>query len=90
VLEEPRGAALGHAAEQLEGLEPEQRHHGLVACGGLAGGAEDAVFVEAEDGVDAGARRRLVPGEGVVQVGWAEALLDEQSLGLGTVGRIEP
>ena len=31
VLEEPGGAALGHAAEQLLDLEPEQRDEGLLA-----------------------------------------------------------
>ncbi len=31
VLEEPRGAALGHAAEQLVDLEPEQRDERLLA-----------------------------------------------------------
>ena len=58
VLEEPCRAALGHAAEQLEDLEPEQRDEGLVAGIGqvgppaLAAAAEHAVVVDADDGAD--------------------------------------
>ena len=62
-----RRAALGHPAEQLVDLEPEQRDEGLVAGIGqvrapaLAAGPEHAVLVDPDDGADRGA---LAPFEG--------------------------
>ena len=92
VLDEAGGAARGHAAEQLMDLDPEQRNEGLAAgvrqvrAPALAADAEHAVLVDPDDGPDRGALGPLQPGEGVVEVGGAEALLGEQGPGLGAVG----
>src|SRR5918994_3537936 len=91
-----RGAAAGHAAEQLQDLEPEQRHERLLAGIGqvgvpaLARGAEHAVVVDADDAADPDAFAPLQLGEGAVQVGAGDADLGEQGPGLGAVDRVEP
>jgi hypothetical protein len=61
VLDEAQGAALGHPAEQLVDLDPEQRDEGLlervrqVRSPALAAGAEHPVLVDTDDGADRGA-----------------------------------
>jgi hypothetical protein len=58
-----------------------------VTRGRLAGGAEEAVLVEADDGVDAGARRLLVPEESPFDIGAGEAVAGQQLAALGLSGR---
>ena len=96
VLEEPGGAALGHAAEQLQDLEPEQRHERLLAGIGqirvpaLARGAEDTVVVDADDAADPDALAPLQCGEGAVEVGAGDGDFGEHGLGLGAARSVEP
>jgi hypothetical protein len=92
ILEEPGGAALGDAAEQLQDLEPEQRDEGLLAgvrqvgAPAVARGPEHAVVVDTDDAADPDAFTPFQCGEGTVEIGRAEALLGEQGPGLGLSG----
>src|SRR5687768_5496240 len=83
VLDEPRRAALGHPAEQLVDLDPEQRDEALVAGVGQvraparSGDPEHAVLVDLDDGADRGALASFEAGKSQIEVGGAEALLRE-------------
>ena len=63
---------------------------GQVRPPARAAGTEDAVLVDRDDGADRRSLASLQLGKGVVEIGWAEALLREQGPGLGAVGRMEP
>ena len=95
VLAEAGGAAPGHAAEQLQDLQPEHEDEGLGAGFGQVGmpalpkAAEHAVVVDADDGPDGEALGAGKLGEGVVQIGPGEAPLGEQGLGLRAALRME-
>jgi hypothetical protein len=95
VLEEFGGAALGHAPEQLQDLEPEHRDERLAASIGQVGppalpaAAEHTVVVDADDRPDLDALGPRQLGKGAVEVGPGEAPLDEQGLGLGAALRVK-
>ena len=92
VPDEPCGAALGHPAEQLVDLEPEERDEGLRAGVGqvrvpaFAAGAEYPVLVDPDDGADRGALAPLQLGEGAIQIGSADACSASRALASGLSG----
>lgn len=96
ILEESRGAALGHPPEQLRDLEAEQRDKGLLAGVGqirvptLAAGAEHAAVINADDAADPDALAPLQRGEGAAEVGAGGAHVGEQCLRLRAVRNVEP
>jgi hypothetical protein len=87
---------LGHAAEQLVNLQPEQRDEGLLAGVGQVRGParaadpEHPVLVDPDDGADRRPFGRFEAGKSLLEVGGAEALLREQGPSLGAIRRIEP
>jgi hypothetical protein len=74
-------------------LDPQERDEwlqervGQVRPPSFAAGAEHAVLVEPNDGPDHDALGAFEAGEGVVEVGGAEALLAEQGSGLRAARR---